>query len=69
MNKKFWDALEYLISNSKIVIDRPKGTFHSKYKDLIYEVDYGYLKNTSSMDGSGIDIYVGTNLKKERMLL
>jgi inorganic pyrophosphatase len=34
---------------------------HPKMKNIIYEVDYGYLKNTKSMDNSGIDIWKGTN--------
>lgn len=29
-------------------------------RNFIYKVDYGYLKNTSSMDGGGIDIWKGT---------
>ena len=59
-NTEFWTALDELVSDSEIVIDRPKGTTHHKYPDLIYKVDYGYLKNTSSMDGDGIDVWVGT---------
>ena len=60
INKKFWEHLQTLVNKSKIIIDRPKGTQHPKYPDLIYEVDYGYLENTSSMDGQGIDVFVGT---------
>ena len=30
----------------------------------IYLVDYGYLKDTTAMDGGGIDIFVGTNRDK-----
>lgn len=30
------------------------------YPDCIYRVDYGYLKGTSSMDGAGIDVWLGT---------
>lgn len=56
----FWSALDELVSNSEIIIDRPKGTAHPKYPDFIYKADYGYLKNTSSMDGDGIDVWVGT---------
>lgn len=26
MNNEFWNALDELVKNSKIVIDRPKGT-------------------------------------------
>lgn len=60
INEKFWQHLQTLVYESKIVIDRPKGTYHPKYPDLVYEVDYGYLENTSSMDGQGIDVFVGT---------
>ncbi len=59
----FWSAIDTLIENSEIVIDRPKGSVHPKYPNFIYKVDYGYLKNTSSMDNSGIDVWVGTNRK------
>lgn len=34
------------------------------WESLIYEVDYGYLKNTSSMDGAGIDVWVGSGKKQ-----
>ena len=60
----FWDALDSLVNNSEIVIDRPKGTAHPKYPDFIYKVDYGYLKHTSSMDGAGIDVWVGSGMKQ-----
>ncbi len=62
---EFWQALDKLVSNSKIVIDRPKGTKHPKYPDILYEVDYGYLKDTTSMDGDGIDVWKGSDVKQE----
>ena len=62
-NIEFWNALDELVNNSEIVIDRPKGTAHPKYPDFIYQVDYGYLKDTSSMDGAGIDVWVGSGDK------
>ena len=65
MNEEFWNALDTLVHESEIVIDRPKGTAHPKYPDFIYKVDYGYLKNTTSMDGGGIDVWKGTDPKKE----
>ena len=64
MNEDFWSVLDVLVENSEIIIDRPKGTAHPKYPDFIYQVDYGYLKNTTSMDGAGIDVWVGTAAKK-----
>lgn len=62
-NKEFWSILEDLVDDSEIVIDRPKGSRHPKYPDMLYEVDYGYLKNSTSMDGGGIDIWRGTDDK------
>ena len=53
------------MSESKIIIDRPKGSVHPKFSDFIYRVDYGYLVNTSSMDGDGIDVWVGTDERKQ----
>lgn len=63
-NRDFWKALDELAANSEIVIDRPKGTAHPKYPDFIYRVDYGYLKDTASMDGAGIDVWVGSDENK-----
>lgn len=64
MNPDFWTALDQLVSDSEIVIDRPKGSTHPKYPDFIYKVDYGYLNSTTSMDGQGIDVWVGTGGKQ-----
>ena len=64
-NKEFWNALDELVCNSEIIIDRPKGSAHPRYPDFVYKVDYGFLKNTTSMDGSGIDVWVGTEKNKQ----
>jgi inorganic pyrophosphatase len=55
----FWSTLDTLIVDSELVIDRPKGTKHPRF-DFIYPLDYGYLKNTESMDGGGIDVWRGS---------
>ena len=55
-NEAFWNALDALVNASEIVIDRPKESVHPRFPDFIYRVDYGYLKDTSSMDGAGIDV-------------
>lgn len=64
-NDSFWNAIDRIVSESKIIIDRPKGSVHPKFSDFIYRVDYGYLDNTSSMDGDGIDVWVGTDERKQ----
>lgn len=63
-DKEFWRVLDKLLDSSEIVIDRPKGSAHPRFPDIIYPVDYGYLKGTSSMDGEGIDVWVGTGEKR-----
>ena len=59
-NIDFWEAIDTLVSSADIVIDRPKGSTHPRFSEVIYEVDYGYLENTVSMDGGGIDVWRGT---------
>lgn len=64
-DKDFWQAIDKLISSGKIVIDRPKGSFHPRFPSIKYEVDYGYIENTSSMDGGGIDVWLGSLVDKQ----
>jgi len=59
-DKAFWEAIDALVLLSRIVIDRPKGSAHPRYPSLVYPLDYGYLSNSSSMDGGGIDVWMGT---------
>ena len=61
----FWKAIDTLVSSGKIVIDRPKGSAHPRFPNKKYEVDYGYIENTSSMDGGGIDVWVGSLADKQ----
>lgn len=63
-DEDFWNAVDQLVSSSEIVIDRAKGSSHPKYPDFVYRLDYGYLKDTSSMDGAGIDVWVGSGEKR-----
>ncbi len=60
MNAAFWDAIDQLLQSSEVIIDRPRGSCHPRYPHCVYPLDYGYLKGTSSMDGSGIDLWRGS---------
>lgn len=57
----FWEVLDRLVAESELVIDRPKGSVHWRYPDYVYPLDYGYLEGTSSMDGDGIDVWIGSD--------
>lgn len=49
-----------MVTETEVVIDRPKGTAHPRYPDFIYPLDYGYLKETVSTDQGEIDIWRGS---------
>jgi inorganic pyrophosphatase len=56
----FWHSLQQLLITNSLVIDRPKGTSHPRYKEMLYPFNYGYLENTTSSDGGGIDVWLGS---------
>jgi inorganic pyrophosphatase len=60
MNIEFWNYLQELVDTSQIVIDRPKGSSHPRFPGQVYPVNYGYLEPTTSIDGGGVDIWVGS---------
>ena len=41
MNEEFWNAIDKLVAESEIVIDRPTGSSHPRYPHIVYEVAYG----------------------------
>ena len=41
-----------------VIVDRPLGTYHPKYTDLYYPVNYGYIEGTIAPDGEEQDAYV-----------
>jgi len=69
----FWHAMTQLALTNSIIIDRPKGSAHPRYAEVFYPLDYGYLENTSSSDGGGIDVWLGslktTQQRAEREIL
>jgi inorganic pyrophosphatase len=56
----FWTRLEQMLDSHEIVIDRPKGSRHPKYPEIVYPFDYGYLEGTATKDGNEIDVCRGT---------
>ena len=50
-----------------VIIDRPAGSRHPEYRDMIYPINYGYVKGVFSGDGEEQDVYVlGTDKPLER---
>ena len=43
---------------TKVIIDRPLGTYHPKHKDIFYTVNYGYIEGIIAPDGEEQDAYI-----------
>ena len=42
----------------KVMVDRPLGSCHPVYKDLIYPINYGQVEGIISPDGEEQDAYI-----------
>lgn len=59
MQKKCHTTLDtYLGKIVQIKIDRPMGSIHPQYPDLLYPINYGYIPETASGDGEEVDVYL-----------
>jgi inorganic pyrophosphatase len=52
------DFKKYLGQKITVMIDRPLGSVHPKYPEMIYPLNYGYIENTRAGDGEELDAYV-----------
>jgi len=50
--------LKYLGKAVDVIIDRPKGSAHPDYPDIVYPLNYGYIKDILAPDGEAQDVYV-----------
>lgn len=41
-----------------VTVDRPLGSVHPKYKDMLYTVNYGYIDGLIAQDGEEQDAYI-----------
>lgn len=57
----FWQALDRLFTSLPLRIDRPKGSSHPTFPEMIYPLDYGYLEGFSAIDGEGVDVWIGSS--------
>jgi inorganic pyrophosphatase len=60
----FWQIMSELAASHSIKLDRPRGSAHPRYPEMIYPLDYGFLENTRAGDGDGIDVWIGSESNK-----
>lgn len=41
-----------------VTVDRPLGSYHPKYKDMYYPINYGYIERIIAPDGEEQDAYI-----------
>ena len=59
MDANYLNDLKQLLGKEVTVkIDRPLGTAHPKYSDLIYPLNYGYIESLVAPDGEDQDAYL-----------
>ena len=51
-------ARHFLGQRATVVIDRPLGSRHPRFPDLVYPVNYGYVPDCPAPDGEDQDAYV-----------
>ena len=42
----------------KVKVDRPLGSHHPNYNDMVYPVNYGYVEGIIAPDGEEQDVYI-----------
>ena len=42
----------------KVIVDRPLGSCHPTYKNMVYHLNYGYIPNVIGGDGEEQDAYI-----------
>ncbi len=55
-----WQDWQTLIEKNGITLDRPRGTAHPDFPEIIYPLDYGYVNGTVAGDGHAVDVFKGT---------
>lgn len=55
-----WSGWERLIRENGVTIDRPRGSAHPSFDDIVYPIDYGFVNDTVGPDGDEVDVFVGT---------
>lgn len=59
-DEEFWQRADRLIAAHRLLIDRPAGSRHPSFPDVVYPFDYGYLDGTGAVDGGGVDAWRGS---------
>lgn len=57
----YFDLLDQILADASVAVDRPRGTAHPRFPEIVYPLDYGHLGGTMSNDGAEIDAFIGSS--------
>lgn len=58
-NELYWNRLKLLLGETVTVkVDRPLGSAHPKYPEMVYPLNYGYIESMRAPDGDCQDAYI-----------
>ena len=53
------EKLENMLGQTvEVYIDRPLGSTHPKHNDIVYPINYGYIKEIIALDNEYQDVYI-----------
>lgn len=55
---EIWDADCLIGCTVNVTVDRPIGSVHPNHSDIVYELNYGYVKDIIAPDGEEQDAYI-----------
>ncbi|MCS7248346.1 MAG: nitroreductase family protein [Anaerolineales bacterium] len=56
----FWEALDRLLEEGEVVIDRPRESLHGCFPQVRYPLDCGYLASPQSEAGEEMEVWMGS---------
>ncbi len=54
---KIAQGKDFLGAMIEVEFDRPLGSVHPKFPDMVYPLNYGFVPDTKAGDGDPIDVY------------
>ena len=54
----YMDFRDVIGSKVRITVDRPLGSLHPRFPDMLYEVNYGFVEGVVGGDGEWQDAYI-----------
>lgn len=55
-----WAAWDALIEKNGLAVERPARSEHPDHPEIVYPMDYGFVRGTRASDGHAVDCFIGS---------